>query len=279
MDNNILQLNEDELYNSNEEYVDSEVYLQNFNNNKNKSSNDGNKEVEKTSEAESTEEERFFNDFTIQEIDNEDPSLGNQLIKIYEEEIPFEIRYDDENLSEDKKIKSQSLLCKILITDEMIEQIYLKIEIASDIDLFFYYSIKIDLELFETIKKEQNLNCNFNDFSDLLIKYLDFCNSDQKQFVVILNVQKDRNANMQLIQNLDYKWVQLLNINFNPISEDLIRKQIIYRYNSLRAMNDITQNRINIINDVLKDFDPPLIKEVRDEISKNNNIPLKLKNK
>lgn len=279
MDNNILQLNEDELYNSNEEYVDSEVYLQNFNNNKNKSSNDGNKEVEKTSEAESTEEERFFNDFTIQEIDNEDPSLGNQLIKIYEEEIPFEIRYDDENLSEDKKIKSQSLLCKILITDEMIEQIYLKIEIASDIDLFFYYSIKIDLELFETIKKEQNLNCNFNDFSDLLIKYLDFCNSDQKQFVVILNVQKDRNANMQLIQNLDYKWVQLLNINFNPISEDLIRKQIIYRYNSLRAMNDITQNRINIINDVLKDFDPPLIKEVKDEISKNNNIPLKLKNK
>lgn len=279
MDNNILQLNEDELYNSNEEYVDSEVYLQNFNNNKNKSSNDGNKEVEKTSEAESTEEERFFNDFTIQEIDNEDPSLGNQLIKIYEEEIPFEIRYDDENLSEDKKIKSQSLLCKILITDEMIEQIYLKIEIASDIDLFFYYSIKIDLELFETIKKEQNLNCNFNDFSDLLIKYLDFCNSNQKQFVVILNVQKDRNANMQLIQNLDYKWVQLLNINFNPISEDLIRKQIIYRYNSLRAMNDITQNRINIINDVLKDFDPPLIKEVKDEISKNNNIPLKLKNK
>ena len=45
MDNNILQLNEDELYNSNEEYVDSEVYLQNFNNNKNKSSNDGNREV------------------------------------------------------------------------------------------------------------------------------------------------------------------------------------------------------------------------------------------
>ena len=30
------------------------------------------------------------------DIDNNDPSLEQVLIKIYEEDIPFEIRYDDE---------------------------------------------------------------------------------------------------------------------------------------------------------------------------------------
>ena len=215
---------------------------------------------------------KFFEDFNNEDIDFKDPSLDDQLVKIYEEEVPFEIRTEDENLSENEKSIFQNLLCKIFSTDESIEQINVKIEIANDKDLFFYYSCEIDSTLFDEIKENQKLTCNFNDFPELLIKYFDFCIKDQKSYLAVMNIKSDKKAVMELLENLEYKFVELININFVPASDDLIREQISYRYNSMRATHEITQSRIEIINGVLKDHDPQLINEVRKEIDKANNV-------
>lgn len=215
---------------------------------------------------------KFFENFNNEDIDFKDPSLDDQLVKIYEEEVPFEIRTEDENLSENEKSIFQNLLCKIFSTDESIEQINVKIEIANDKDLFFYYSCEIDSTLFDEIKENQKLTCNFNDFPELLIKYFDFCIKDQKSYLAVMNIKSDKKAVMELLENLEYKFVELININFVPASDDLIREQISYRYNSMRATHEITQSRIEIINGVLKDHDPQLINEVRKEIDKANNV-------
>ena len=221
-------------------------------------------------EGDMPEEERFFKDFTNQDIDYNDPSLGDKLLKIYEEEVPFEIRIEDENLSGNDKSVFQSLLCKIFVTDETAEQSYTKIEIANDKDLFFYYSSEINPQLFEEIKENQKLTCNFSNFSDILIKYLDFCIKDQKGYLAVFYIKTDKKAKMELFENLEYKFGELINIDFVPSSDDLIREQISYRYNSMRAVHEITQSRIEIINKVLKDYDPQLINEVKTEINKAN---------
>ena len=221
-------------------------------------------------EGDMPEEERFFKDFTNQDIDYNDPSLGDKLLKIYEEEVPFEIRIEDENLSGNDKSVFQSLLCKIFVTDETAEQSYTKIEIANDKDLFFYYSSEINPQLFEEIKENQKLTCNVSNFSDILIKYLDFCIKDQKGYLAVFYIKTDKKAKMELFENLEYKFGELINIDFVPASDDLIREQISYRYNSMRAVHEITQSRIEIINNVLKDYDPQLINEVKTEINKAN---------
>ena len=123
---------------------------------------------------------------------------------------------------------------------------------------------------FRFIRKNQKLTCTFNDFSDLLIKYFDICIKDQKAYLAVLNIKSDKKAVMELLENLEYKFVELINLNFVPASDDLIREQISYRYNSMRAVHEITQSRIEIINGVLKDHDPQLIDEVKREISKVN---------
>ena len=104
-------------------------------------------------EEELPEEERFFKDFTNQDIDNHDPSLGKDLIKIYEEEVPFEIRKEDEEISNSGTF--ESLLCKILTSDDINKAPHTTIEIACDKDLFFYYSSDINAELFENLKNTQ----------------------------------------------------------------------------------------------------------------------------
>ena len=256
MSNNMLNLRDIELEESHSH--------NNYSQNKEFSNNGGKDEL--PPEGEMTEEERFFKDFTNPDLDSKDPSLGDKLIKIYEEEIPFEIRYSDDNFSEKDKNVFTSLICKVLMTDEMTENINIKIELANDKDLLFYYSADITTEIFEKLKEEQKLTCDFSNFSDLLIKNFDLCMHNAKSFLAVLNIQKNKNAVMELVENLEYKSVDLISLYFSPAPQDLIEKQISYRYNSMRAMEEIMQNRINIINGVLKDYDPPLISEVKKEI-------------
>ena len=256
MRNDILNLRDIELEESHSH--------NNYSQNKEFSNNGGKDEL--PPEGEMTEEERFFKDFTNPDLDSKDPSLGDKLIKIYEEEIPFEIRYSDDNFSEKDKNVFTSLICKVLMTDEMTENINIKIELANDKDLLFYYSADITTEIFEKLKEEQKLTCDFSNFSDLLIKNFDLCMHNAKSFLAVLNIQKNKNAVMELVENLEYKSVDLISLYFSPAPQDLIEKQISYRYNSMRAMEEIMQNRINIINGVLKEYDPPLISEVKKEI-------------
>ena len=211
------------------------------------------------------EEERFFKDFTNQDIDNRDPSLGQDLIKIYEEEIPFEIRKENQDVSDNGTF--ESLLCKILASDETNHLPRTVIEIGCDKDLFFYYKCEINSELFEAIKESQNLTCNFNDFSDLLINFFDDCIKDTKKYLAVFTVLNNEKGKMELLENLEHKFGELISLDFKSVSDDIIRQQISYRYNSMRATNDIVQNRIDIINKVLKEMDPQLIFEVKKEVS------------
>lgn len=242
---------------SNEEMPEEEKSFNNFKNQELPNKDNGSQ----VPQEEMNEGEKFFKDFNNQEIDERDPSLGKNLIKIYEEEVPFELRYEEE-----EKSVFQPLLCKILTTDEMIEQINIKIEIGSYNDLFFYYTTEVNSQLFEKIKEEQKLTCTYNNFSDLLIKYFDYCVNEQKSYLAVLNISKDKKVSMELLENLEYKCVELIKLNFELASEELIKEQIKYRYNSMRALEDIVENRIDIINGVLKDLDPPLILEVKREI-------------
>ena len=263
MRNDMLNLRDIELEESHSHKI-SEGKYNNYSQNQEFSNNGGKDEL--PPEGEMTDEERFFKDFTNPDLDSKDPSLGDKLIKIYEEEIPFEIRYSDDNFSEKDKNVFTSLICKVLMTDEMTENINIKIELANDKDLLFYYSADITTEIFEKLKEEQKLTCDFSNFSDLLIKNFDLCMHNAKSFLAVLNIQKNKNAVMELVENLEYKSVDLISLYFSPAPQDLIEKQISYRYNSMRAMEEIMQNRINIINGVLKDYDPPLISEVKKEI-------------
>ena len=224
----------------------------------------GNPEGEEVLEM-TPEEEKFFKDFNDQDIDNNDPSLGEDLIKIYEEEIPFEIRIEGEELME--KSIFESLLCKIFVCEDINQQSKVKFEIGCDKDLFFYYFSEVSPELFESLKENQKLTCNFDNFSDLVIQFFDNCISDTKKFLAVFTLKNDGKAKMELFENLEHKFAELIALDFSPASDDIIRQQITFRYNAMRATDDIAQNRIDIINGVLKDLDPQLIHEVKKDVS------------
>ena len=213
------------------------------------------------------EDEKFFNVFYNEEIDQKDPSLDGEYIKFYEEEIPFELRIEGKKPPNDSMFVK--LIFKILIDslDDNFSKV--KLEIVCDKDLFFYYSTEIDLDVFNKYKMKQKLLNKFVDFPDLLAKYLDLCINEPKNYLLVFNVKKNKNAIMELNENLNIKCAEVLSLNFSPVTnDDIIRKQIIYRYKSMKAIFNIVKERANIINDVLNERDPELIPEIKKRISK-----------
>jgi len=213
------------------------------------------------------DDEKFFNVFFNEEIDQKDPSLEGEYIKFYEEEIPFELRIEGKKPPNDSIFVK--LIFKILIDslDDNFSKV--KLEIVCDKDLFFYYSTEIDLDAFNKYKMKQKLLNKFVDFPDLLAKYLDLCINEPKNYLLVFNVKKNKSAIMELNENLTIKCAEVLNLNFSPVTnDDIIRKQIIYRYKSMKAIFNIVKERANIINDVLNERDPELIPEIKKRISK-----------
>ena len=138
-------------------------------NSKKKFINDNeNQNKSQTMLEEMTDEEEFFKDFSTQEIEEKDPSLNDNYIKMYQEEIPFELRIEDEEPPNDSIFLK--LLFKILIN---VKNNVAKIEITYDKDLFFYYITEIDINIFNKLKESQKLLKKFSNFPDLVGNYLD----------------------------------------------------------------------------------------------------------
>ena len=63
----------------------------------------------------------------------------------------------------------------------------------------------------------------------MIKKNFDLCIHNAKSYLAVLNVQKNKNAIMELVENLEYKSVDLISLYFEPAQKDLIEKQISYR--------------------------------------------------
>ena len=213
------------------------------------------------------DDEKFFNIFYNEEIDQKDPSLEGEYIKFYEEDIPFELRIEGKKPPNDSIFVN--LIFKILIDSLDDNFTKVKLEIVCDKDLFFYYSTIINIDSFNKYKMKQKLLNKFIDFPDLLAKYLDFCINDPKNYLLVFNVKKNKSGIMELYENLNIKCAEVLRLNFSPVTnDDVIRKQIIYRYKSMKTILNIAKERAKIINDVLNESDPELIPLVKKSISK-----------
>ena len=213
---------------------------------------------------EMTDEEEFFKDFSTQEIEEKDPSLNDNYIKMYQEEIPFELRIEDEEPPNDSIFLK--LLFKILIN---VKNNVAKIEITYDKDLFFYYITEIDINIFNKLKESQKLKKNFNNFPDLVGNYLDLCMNEPEKYLGVLNILKDKNAKLEIFENLNYKFAEILILNFIKCTDQFeIRKQIIYRYISLKNMYNVAKKKAISINKVLKETEPDLIPKIKEEVSK-----------
>ncbi len=72
-------------------------------------------------------------------------------------------------------------------------------------------------------------------------------------------MQKDGTARLDFIQNIEYKFIELLSLDFTNSPDEVVRKQISYRYNAIKTKVNLMQDRINQINNIVKLKNPSLL--------------------
>ncbi len=81
-------------------------------------------------------------------------------------------------------------------------------------------------------------------------------------------MQKEGTARLDFIQNIEYKFIELLSLDFINSPDDTVRKQIAFRYNALKSKMSLMQDRINTISNIVKLKNPSLLLQIQKTPSK-----------
>merc|ERR1719321_2625100 len=130
----------------------------------------------------------FLDSFDFTAIEEMDPSLAEGHRVVYDRECPFELR----------------------VLDEETNPHHCRIELSSENDLFFHYTQSVDEQQFKLMQENQKLMIDFNDYVHVVIRMLNQCIKEPHSYLAVFVMQRDGRARLDFIQNMEYKFVELL---------------------------------------------------------------------
>lgn len=213
-------------------------------------------------------------------IRDSDPSLIGGYHVIYDREVPFEIRAAD-SPGDESAGAYEGLMVKILvqstadnsthgtgITQDLNGNINinsLRMELSSETDLFFHYTCAVNAQGYAMLREDQRLTCGFQDFATSLIRMFNRCISEPHALVAVLLLGSDASATLQLIQNFDYKLVEVLSLPYRESPQDLVRCHVEYRYRALRSRLAIMTSKLHDVAALVKVRDVALLPSAASE--------------
>ena len=98
-----------------------------------------------------------------------------------------------------------------------------KIELTSENDLFFHYTHIVNEDSFRMMQENQKLMIEFTDYTNILIKMVNSCIKEPHSFLAVFIMNRDGTAKLDFIQNIEYKFIELLSCDFMASPEDTVR--------------------------------------------------------
>ena len=92
-------------------------------------------------------------------------------------------------------------------------------------------------------------------------------------------LNKNGAGKLNFIENIEYKFIELLIIDFISSNEENIRQNITFRYNVLKAKALIVENRLKEITALIKLKNPSLLIQLQKLTSNNNKENSKMNKK
>jgi hypothetical protein len=127
------------------------------------------------------------------------------------------------------------------------------------------------VESYEEVKEKQQLNVAFDGYIGLLIRMFNNVNKEPHVYFSILQLFKDGKGRVDFIQNLEYKYIELVSLDFETSPEEVIRETISFRYNSVKAKLIFMQNRMKEFSSLVKVKNPSLLIQLQKSVNENAN--------
>jgi Centriolar protein SAS N-terminal len=206
--------------------------------------------------------------FDFSPLDELDPSLSDGFHLVYDREVPIEIRQAEGGDNSTQQGQSQqgvieSIKVKVLIVGADDSPSSIRVELSSEADLFFYYNHVIDESSYLSIKATQNLIVDFNNYASILIRMLNSCIREPHVYLAVFSLISEQEGKLDLIQNMEYKYVELLSCSFVRSPIEVVQNQISYRYNSMKQRLSVMQARVHDIVTLVKTKNPSLLLQLQ----------------
>lgn len=191
-----------------------------------------------------------------------DPSMSDGFRLIYNREVPIEVR---NQIGNEKAHEGtlEIITVKILVTGPDDAPSVVRMEVASEADLFFHYQHHVDQLVYPAIQESQKLMVNMLDYPTVLIRMLNACIKEPHINIAIFTMQGEAEARLDFIQNMEYKFVELMFCSFYRSPEETIQAQITFRYNVLKQRLAQQQSRLNEIHSLVKVKNPSLLLQLQ----------------
>jgi hypothetical protein len=183
-------------------------------------------------------------------IEDMDPSVADGFRIVYDREVPFELRPAD---SKEHDVGAlEGIKVKVLTSGEEHSITALRVELSSEADLFFHYTCVINHLGFNQLREDQKLMCDFREFVITLLKMFNRCIREPQMFLAVLLLGADGSANLEFVQNIEYKFIDLLVLPFRESPEQVVRQHITYRYNAIRSRLSIVTARLQDVSALVR---------------------------
>ena len=188
-----------------------------------------------------------------------DPSLVDGYYVFYEREVPFELRVSEAAEMPQEVGALEAIRVKILLKGEQHQPDALRVELTSETNLFFHYVHELTEASFHDLQEGQKLMVEFAEYSSVLLRMLNNCIKEPHTHLAVFIMHDSGEARLDFIQNMEYKFVELLSCNFIASPEDVIRSHICFRYNTLKSRLALVQARLQDIESLIKVKNPSLL--------------------
>lgn len=196
-------------------------------------------------------------------IDELDPSLGEGFHIFYDREVPFELRSLEETELPQDVGALEAIRAKILVKGDTHAPDAMRLELTSENNLFFHYCHELSAGNFQTIQEGQKLMVEFPEYPSVLVRMLNQCIKEPHAHLAVFVMQKDGQARLDFIQNMEYKFVELLSCKFVASAEDAVKQHITFRYNAVKSKLALMQARLADVNALVKVKNPSLLLQLQ----------------
>lgn len=139
----------------------------------------------------------------------------------------------------------------------------IRLEMSSEVDLFFHYQHYVDERVFAKIQDAQKLMVDLSDYPTILVRMLNACIKEPHINLGIFTMLSDSEARLDFIQNMEYKFVELMYCVCVRSPEESVQQHITFRYNSMKQRLSVMQSRLQEINNLVKIKNPSLLLQLQ----------------
>lgn len=121
----------------------------------------------------------------------------------------------------------------------------------------------IDEKTFFKVQENQKLMVDLAEYPSILIRMLNSCIKSPHINLGIFTLLNDVEARLDFIQNMEYKFVELMYCACMKTPEAVTQQHITYRYNTMKQKLVVMQSRLQEINNLVKIKNPSLLLQLQ----------------